>query len=272
MCGNLYHRNVHLNYLEVALGKFYDQSIIPAVLRRNYDVYDRIKKIRLDLGTFEKNVSSLKGRNIAGCVFHEGGLVYLSGIGTGTMPMNDDPERVKHGQDAGREAADHHIRTLHWALTCGGEGGDLNDVLYTVKALGMVVSTDVEFRSGPAVVNGYSGRWQTVFGGAIGEFASDGADAGGYTGVHTRSAIGGFTGRFSQEPEMIVAIPSALARAIIENRGWIFPIHPALYDRVAGGKGRFGGRGRASGSATATPAKKIQATRRARATRRSNGA
>ena len=37
-----------------------------------------------------------------------------------------------------------------------GEGGDLNDVLYTVKALGMVVSTDVEFRSGPAVVNGFS--------------------------------------------------------------------------------------------------------------------
>lgn len=252
------------------MGKFYDQSIIPAALRRSFDVYDRIKKIRLDLGTFEKNVGSLKGRNIAGCVFHEGGLVYLSGIGTGSEPMNDDPERVKHGQDAGRVAADHHIRTLHWALTCGGEGGDLNDVLYTVKALGMVVSTDVEFRSGPAVVNGYSGRWQTVFGGAIGEFAKDGADAGGYTGVHARSAIGGFTGRFSQEPEIIVAIPPALARAIIENRGWIYPIHPAVYDRVARSKGRAPTRGKAASPSATTPARKMQTTRRARATRRTS--
>jgi hypothetical protein len=165
-------------------------------------------------------------------VFHEGGLVHLSGVGTGSKPMNDQPDRVKHGQEAGQEAADHHIRTLHWALTCGGEGGDLNDVLYTVKALGMVVSTDVEFHSGPAVVNGFSGRWQTVFGGALGEFAKDGLDAS-YSGVHARSAIGGFTGRFSLEPEIIVAIPSALAQAIIKNRGWIFPLLPDVYDRVA---------------------------------------
>jgi hypothetical protein len=213
------------------LGKYYDQSIVPAELRRNFDVYDRIRKIRLDLGSFEKNVISLKGRNISGCVVHESGLVYMSGVGTGSEPMNDDPDRVKHGQEAAKEAADHHIRTLHWALTCGGEGGDLNDVLYTVKALGMVVSTDVEFRSGPAVVNGFSGRWQTVFGGAYGEFAKDGLDAN-YSGVHARSAIGGFTGRFSLEPEIIVAIPSALAQAIIKNRGWIFPLLPDVYDRV----------------------------------------
>jgi hypothetical protein len=214
------------------LGKFYDQAIVPPEMRRRFDVYDRIRKIGLDLGTFDKNVTTLKGRNIAGCVIHEGGLVYLSGIGTGSKPMNDDPERVEHGQQAGKEAADHHIRTLHWALTCGGEGGDLNDVLYTVKALGMVVSTDVEFHSGPAVVNGFSGRWQSVFGGAYGELARGGLDSS-YSGVHARSAIGGFTGRFSLEPEIIVAVPPALARAIIGNRGWIFPLLPGVYDRVA---------------------------------------
>lgn len=214
------------------MGTYYDQSIIPAELRRTYDVYDRIKQLGVDLGTFEDQVRSLQGRNIAGVVFQESGLVYLSGVGMGSKPMNDDPERVKHGQEAGRAAADAHVRTLHWALSCGGEGGDLNDVLYTVKALGMVVSTDVEFNSGPAVVNGYSYRWQSVFGGGTGEFAENGLDAGGYAGVHTRSAIGGFTGRFSLEPEMIVAVPPALTQAIIRNRGWVFPLPPPVYDKV----------------------------------------
>ena len=158
--------------------------------------------------------------------------MYLSGIGKGEFQMSDDPERVKHGQQAGQEAADHHVRTLHWALTCGGEGGDLNDVLYMVKALGMVVSTDVDFNSGPAVVNGYSDRWQSVFGGATGQFAQNGIDAGGYAGVHARSAIGGFTGRFSLEPEMIVAISPELSRTIIQNRGWIFPLIPSMYTKV----------------------------------------
>lgn len=215
------------------MGTFYNQASIPAELRRNYDVYDRIKQLGIDLGTFEQHVTSLQGRNIAGAVVHESGLVYLSGVGTGSMPMNDDPERVKHGQEAGQQAADLHVRTLHWTLTCGSEGGNLNDVLYTVKALGMVVSTDVDFKAGPAVVNGYSNRWQSVFGGGTGTFAENGVDPGGYAGVHARSAIGGFTGRFSLEPEMIVAIPSVLAQAIIKNRGWVFPLPPAMHDKVA---------------------------------------
>ena len=147
--------------------------------------------------------------------------------------MYDDPDRVKDGQKAARDIADAMIRRLHWALTCGGEGGDLNDVLYTVKALGMVVSTDVAFNSGPAVTNGFSWRWQSVFGGGMGEFARDGRDDGGYAGVHARSAIGGFTGRFSLEPEIIVAVPPELATAIIRNRGWVFPLPPAVFDRIA---------------------------------------
>jgi hypothetical protein len=214
------------------MGKYYDDSIIPAELRRNFDVYDRIKQLGIDLGTFEQNVGSLKGRNIAGAVIQQSGLVYLSGASAGTRQMTDDPERVQEGQKAAQDVADNHIRTLHWALSAGGEG-DLNDVLYTVKALGMVVSTDVDFKSGPAVTNGYSGRWQSVFGGGFGSFAQDGLDSGGYSGVHARSAIGGFTGRFATEPEMIVAIPPALAEAIIRNRGWIFPLPPSALEKVS---------------------------------------
>ena len=174
------------------MGKYYNEAAIPDSLRRNYDVYDRIQELGIDLGSFEDNVTSLKGAGIAGVVFHSTGIVYLSGAGGGERQMNDDPERVKHGQQAASDIADSMLARLHWALTCGGEGGDLNDVLYTVKALGMVVSTDVEFNSGPAVVNGFSFRWQSVYGGGMGDFASDGEDSGGYAGVHARSAIGGF--------------------------------------------------------------------------------
>ncbi|MDQ3701863.1 MAG: hypothetical protein M3442_13225 [Chloroflexota bacterium] len=218
------------------MGTYYTDSIIPAELRRNFDVYDRVKQLGIDLGSFEQHVASLKGRNIAGAVIHQSGLVYLSGAGGGTHPMNDDPQRVQEGQQAAQAIADAHIRTLHWTLSCGGEG-DLNDVLYTVKVLGMVVSTDVDFNAGPAVVNGYTGRWQSVFGGGFGSFAQDGVDQGGYAGVHARSAIGGFTGRFSLEPEIIVAIPPALAEAIIRQRGWLFPLPPLVLEKVAAGRG-----------------------------------
>ena len=214
------------------MGKFYDASVIPDELRRNFDVYDRIRQLKIDLGTFDDNVASLKGSNIAGAIFTENGLVYLSGCGMGDHQMSDDPQRVEHGKRAAQDIADFHVCMLHWAISCGGEGGDLNDVLYTVKTLGMVVSSDVDFNSAPAVVNGYSCRWQSVFGGGTGSFAADGIDPGGYAGVHTRSAIGGFTGRFSLEPEMFVAIPPDLARAIIVNRGWVFPLIPSMYDKV----------------------------------------
>ena len=215
------------------MGKYYEASIVPPELRRNYDVYDRIRQLGIDLGTWDRYVTSLAGRNIAGVVFHESGLVYLSGVGKGDYPMFDREDLIRHGQDAGRQAAEEHIRMLHWALVCGGEGGDLNDVLYTVKALGMVVSPGAGgFGRAPEVVNGYSARWQDVFGGGIGAFAQDGVDPGGFSGVHARSAVGGFDGKFSQEPEIIVAIPPELARAIIANRGWVFPLPPKMLEKV----------------------------------------
>jgi hypothetical protein len=215
------------------MGKFYDEAIIPKELRRNFDVYNRIRELRLDLGNWEENVASIAGVGNATVLFTESGLVYLSGVTKGKYPMFDDDEIIRHGQDAGQEAADVHIRRLHWAISCGGEGGDLNDVLYTVKALGMVVSPGAGgFNRAPAVVNGYSFRWHSVFGGGHGEYAQNGVDPGGFAGVHARSAIGGFGGKFSLEPEIIVAIPAALVRAIISNRGWLFPLPPIMLEKV----------------------------------------
>ena len=201
------------------MGKFYDNSIIPTSLKRNFDVYDRVEKLGINLGTFEDNVTDLTGAGIAGIVFHESGLVYLSGSGLGPGNMYDDPDRIEEGQAAAQDIADEMIKRLHWGIVCGKEGGDLNDVLYTVKALGMVVSTDVDFNGAPSVVNGFSFRWQSVFGGGMGSYAESGIDAGGFSGVHARSAMGGFDGRFSIEPEMIVSIPRSLATEIISNRG-----------------------------------------------------
>ncbi|MBT6618734.1 MAG: hypothetical protein HOB41_02515, partial [Gemmatimonadetes bacterium] len=159
------------------MGSFYDNSIIPTHLRRDFDVYDRINTLDLDLGSFDQWMDrDLKGANICSATIHESGLVYLSGYGYGPGQMYDDPERIKEGQKAAQFIADSMIGRLHWTLACGGEGGDLNDMLYTVKGLGMVVSTDVAFDNAPAVMNGFSSRWQSVFGGGVGAFAQDGED------------------------------------------------------------------------------------------------
>ena len=214
------------------MGRYYDEAAIPDEMRRSFDVYDRIQTLGIPMGTFDEDVVSLAGARIAIAVVHDSGLVYLSGASGGKYPMNDDEERIKHGQEGAQDVADSLIRRLHWTLSCGGEG-DLNDVLFTVKALGMVVSPGGgASSSAPLVTNGFSYRWHSVFGGGQGEFAQDGVDPGGFAGVHARSAVGGFDGRFSIEPEIIVAIPPALAGAIIRNRGWVFPLPPTILQKV----------------------------------------
>ena len=214
------------------MSKHYDEALLPDELRRGYDVYDRISEIGIPLGSFDEDVVSLEGAGIAGAVVHESGLVYLSGTTGGALPMNDDGERIEHGQQGAQDAADVLIRRLHWTLSCGGEG-DLNDVLYTVKALGMVVSPGGGASSAaPAVTNGFSFRWHSVFGGPQSDYAENGVDAGGFAGIHARSAVGGFDGRFSIEPEIIVAVPAALTREIIANRGWVFPLPPVMLEKV----------------------------------------
>ena len=219
------------------MSRYYDESLIPDEMRRNFDVYGRISELGLSLGEFDENVVSLANAGIAGVVFQESGLVYLSGTSGGTYPMNDDDERIKHGIQGAQDAADVLIRRLHWALSCGGEG-DLNDVLYTVKALGMVVTPGGGATSAaPRVTNGFSFRWQSVFGGPRSDYAENGVDSGGFAGIHARSAMGGFDGRFSIEPEIIVAIPPALAQEIIRNRGWLFPLPPVMLDKVKASRG-----------------------------------
>jgi len=214
------------------MGKYYDEALIPNELRRNFNVYDRIRELQIPLGSFETDVVSIANANIAGVVLQESGLVYLSGTTGGTLPMNDTEDRIKHGQDGARQVSDTLLKRLHWALSCGGEG-DLNDVLYTVKALGMVVSPGGgAFAGAPAVVNGFSFRWHSVFGGTRGDYAQNGLDPGGFSGIHARSALGGFDGRFSIETEIIVAVPPALARDIIRHRGWLFPLPPVMLEKV----------------------------------------
>ena len=214
------------------MSEYYDEASIPFELRRNFDVYDRIASLGIDLGSFEEDVVSLAGAAIANAIVQESGLVYLSGAPGGTLPMNDDDDRISHGQQGAQDVADLLIRRLHWTLSCGGEG-DLNDVLYTVKVLGMVVTPGGGATSAaPSVTNGFSYRWHSLFGGGQGEFAQNGIDPGGFAGVHARSAIGGFDGRFSIEPEIIVAVPSALTRDIIRNRGWVFPLPPVMLEKL----------------------------------------
>ena len=219
------------------MSKFYGEALLPDELRRSFDVYDRIRELGISLGSFSEDVVSLEGAGIAAAVVHESGLVYLSGTSAGTYPMNDDSERIEHGVQAAQDTADRLIRRLHWTLSCGGEG-DLNDVLYTVKALGMVVSPGGGASgAAPAVTNGFSFRWHSVFGGPRSAYAKDGIDPGGFAGIHARSAMGGFDGKFSIEPEIIVAVPSALTREIITNRGWVFPLPPVMLDKVRSARG-----------------------------------
>ena len=88
------------------MGKHYDEAAIPDAMRRNFDVYDRIKSLGIELGTFQENVVSLAGAGIAGVVFQESGLVYCSGRSGWTYPMNDDEDLIKHGQRGAQDAAD----------------------------------------------------------------------------------------------------------------------------------------------------------------------
>jgi hypothetical protein len=82
------------------------------------------------------------------------------------------------------------------------------------------------------VVNGFSFRWHSGFGGPRGAYAQNGLDPGGFSGIHARSALGGFDGRFSIETEIIVAVPPALTQDIIRHRGWLFPLPPVMLDKV----------------------------------------
>ena len=51
------------------MGSFYDNSIIPTHLRRDFDVYDHINTLDLDLGSFDQWIDrDLKGANICSAI------------------------------------------------------------------------------------------------------------------------------------------------------------------------------------------------------------
>lgn len=53
------------------MGQHYEQASIPAELRRDYDVYQRIDELGIDLGSFEEDVISLAGAGIAKAVVQD---------------------------------------------------------------------------------------------------------------------------------------------------------------------------------------------------------
>ena len=121
---------------------------------RDFDVYDRIKELGIDLGSKADSISGPKGRRIAGVTFTPSGLLFTSGTGGGKGPMSEDDADVARGYDAGRDAGVNHVKSLHWALD---PEGTLNDIWYCVKCIGMVNSPGGgEFTKSPGVVDGYS--------------------------------------------------------------------------------------------------------------------
>ena len=41
------------------MSKFYENSIIPKEIRRDYDVYERISDLGINLGTYDENVKDI---------------------------------------------------------------------------------------------------------------------------------------------------------------------------------------------------------------------
>ncbi len=214
------------------MARYYNDFVLPAELRRSFSVYDRLIELGVELGQSADD-GPLSTQRIASVVFTESGLVHLSGGASGIPSVDDGDASVAAAHEAGTTIADRHLAQLHRALTCGDEGADLDTVLYPVKVLGMVVSpVDRPFLRAPEVVNGYSSRWHSAFGGSLSVHARDGLDPGGFGGMHARTAIAGFDGRFSLECEVIVAIPAELARLIISRRGWLYPLPDAIKARL----------------------------------------
>ena len=186
--------------------------------KRQFDVYDRVAKMELDLGEKDNTISDPQGRRICSLTFTPAGLVFTSGTGGGKGPVTNDDGDVEEGYLAGRDAGANHVRALHWGLD---PFGTLNDIWYCVKCIGMVNSAGGgAFSKSPRVVDGYTEVFHDVFGGPMSQFAEDGQDQS-LSGWHTRSAVAGYDlpGNCKIEPEMILQIDPDLALRIIRERG-----------------------------------------------------
>ena len=190
---------------------------LPTRWRRDYDVYERLKELDIDLGGPEDGRAPETNR-IPRLIFTPSGLLFFSGSGMGEGPITNDEDSLNQGYLAGREVGHKHLRVLHWGLH---PFGDLNDVWYCVKAIGMVHSAHGRelFTGSPRVVDGYTEVWHDVFGGPLSRRSKAG-EPDGRSGWHGRSALGGFEiGTCAIEPEMIVQIDPDLAIRIIHERG-----------------------------------------------------
>ncbi len=186
--------------------------------QRDFDVYDRIRALGIDLGAKEDTISAPRGRRICSLTFTPSGLVFTSGTGAGLGAVTNDADDVESGFEAGQAAGGNHLRALHWGLD---PFGTLNDIWYCVKVLGMVNSHGGgSFSQSPRVVDGYSKVFHDVFGGPFSQWAEDGLDSS-LSGWHARSAVAGFDlpGHVKIEPEMIVQIDPELALKIVRERG-----------------------------------------------------
>jgi hypothetical protein len=191
---------------------------LPKAWQRDWDVYERAKELGIDFRTEEEVVRGPKGRRICSVTFTPTGLIFTSGAGGGRGPAAQDDASVEAGFEAGRQAGFGHIVSLHWALH---PFGDLNDIWYCVKVLGMVNSPGGgAFTRSPEVVDGYTTVWQDLFGGPLSKWAKDG-EPDSLSGWHARSAVAGFDlpGGCTIEPEMILQIDPDLALRIIRERG-----------------------------------------------------
>ena len=93
--------------------------------KRNFDVYDRISRLGIDLGQKEDTLPPPGAENLAQATFTPSGLVFLSGTTAGMGAVTDEDAEIEKGAAAGREASIAHIRVLHWGLH---PLGTLNDV------------------------------------------------------------------------------------------------------------------------------------------------
>lgn len=186
--------------------------------KRDFDVYDRLRELGVDLGQKEEVVPPPGLQRIAQVTFTVSGLAFLSGTIGGSGAVTNEDAVVQSGTAAGREAGLQHVRCLHWGLH---PQGTLNDLWYCVKCLGMVNSAGGgTLTRSPEVIDGYSKVFHDVFGGPLSQWAENGQDQS-LSGWHTRSAVGGFDlpGESRVEPEMIVQIDPDLALRIISERG-----------------------------------------------------
>ena len=81
--------------------------------KHNFDVYDRLKELEIDLGTREGSIREPVGRRICMLTFTPSGLVFTSGTGGGKGAVTNDDRDVEAGYEAGRDAGINHVRVLH---------------------------------------------------------------------------------------------------------------------------------------------------------------